>query len=321
MMSIVSYDATGVTEYDDIESARMASGTTWIRATDTTTEEQKTLRDGFGIHPLAIDDVVDTVRPKTEEYSEYTFLLFKTARLATGDTVFRDEIDTNPVGLFVGRDWLVTLSVTPVDAVERVWETLDTSHGTLDERGPDFTASRIVDGIVEEYFDVLDQLEAQIETIEESIVVTTDTDVLESINEVRRELLSFRRLLWPSREAVNVLARGDFAQIQPATEKYYRDIYDHLVQLVELTETYRDLAGGARDIYLNTLSQSTNEVMKTLTVVATIVLPLTLVAGIYGMNFETMPELSWPLGYPAVLLGMVAVSLILVAYFRQQRYI
>nr|WP_240145769.1 magnesium/cobalt transporter CorA [Halococcus salsus] len=316
----MSATAAGVTERDGIEDVRAADGTTWIRATDTTPDERQQLRETFDIDPLATEDVIDTVRPKTEEYPDYTFVLFKTARLAPGDTAFRDEVETTPVGLFVGSDWLVTLSVTPVEAVERVWGLVH--DGRLnDDTGADRIAYRVIDGMVEGYFDVLDELEDGIETIEEAVVTPTDTEVLESINEIRRELLSFRRLLWPSREAIGVLARGDAAGIRPDSEKYYRDVYDHLVQLVELTVTYRDLASGARDIYLNTLSQSTNEVMKTLTVVATVVLPLTLVTGLYGMNFETMPELAWPLAYPAVLLGMVVVVVILVAYFKRERYI
>lgn len=320
MITAMSATAAGVTERDGIEDVRAADGTTWIRATDTTPDERQQLRETFDIDPLATEDVIDTVRPKTEEYPDYTFVLFKTARLAPGDTAFRDEVETTPVGLFVGSDWLVTLSVTPVEAVERVWGLV--RDGRLnDDTGADRIAYRVIDGMVEGYFDVLDELEDGIETIEEAVVTPTDTEVLESINEIRRELLSFRRLLWPSREAIGVLARGDAAGIRPDSEKYYRDVYDHLVQLVELTVTYRDLASGARDIYLNTLSQSTNEVMKTLTVVATVVLPLTLVTGLYGMNFETMPELAWPLAYPAVLLGMVVVVVILVAYFKRERYI
>lgn len=178
-----------------------------------------------------------------------------------------------------------------------------------------------MDGIVDDYFEVLDRIEDQIEAVEEEVTTSTDVETLEVINNVRRELLSFRKLLWPTREAVGYLARGDPDQIREQTEKYFRDVYDHVVQLVDLTETYRDLASGARDIYLNTLSLSTNEVMKKLTVVATIVLPLTFVAGVYGMNFTTMPELGWKYGYSAVMLGMVAMTAILVAYFREAGYI
>jgi magnesium transporter len=157
------------------------------------------------------------------------------------------------------------------------------------------------------------------------VTVSTDSETIENINDVRRDLLSFRKEVWPAREAVGLLARGDPKQIQPQTEKYFRDIYDHLVQIADLTETYRDLVSGARDIYLNTVSQSTNEVMKMLTVVATIFIPLTFVAGIYGMNFANspynMPELGWTFGYPAAMLGMTLMGIIMLLHFRRQEYL
>ena len=154
---------------------------------------------------------------------------------------------------------------------------------------------------------------------------STDIDTLEALNAVRRDLLAFRKLAWPTREAVNAFARGRPDQVRAETEKYYRDVYDHLVQAVDLTETYRDLTTGARDIYLNTLSQSTNEVTKALTVVASVFIPLTFIAGVYGMNFAgspfAMPELEWTYGYPAVMLGMAAVGLVLVVAFRRRGWI
>jgi magnesium transporter len=179
--------------------------------------------------------------------------------------------------------------------------------------------------VVDDYFDLLDEIEDSIEAIEEGVLDGPDPAVLTGLNDVRRDLLSFRKVLWPMREAVGSLARGDPDFVQTTTEKYYRDVYDHLVQLVDLTETYRELARGARDIYQNTLSQSTNEVMKTLTVVATILLPLTFVVGVYGMNFDggpfNMPELGWPLGYPGVMVGMALVAVLLVATFRAEGWL
>ncbi|UPV99876.1 magnesium/cobalt transporter CorA [Halorussus gelatinilyticus] len=321
----VVYTETGTRTYDDLRAAREATGTTWVHASDATTDEMERVADAFGIHLLAVEDVRNEVRPKTEEFDDHTFVLLKTATLRRGETTFREEIAVRSVGFFVGDDWLVTMSPEPVGAVERVWDMVVREEGRILRNGPDFATYRVADGIVDAYFDVLDQIEDQIEQVEEDVTTATDIETLETINNVRRELLSFRKLLWPSREAIGYLARGDPEQIQESTEKYYRDVYDHLVQLVDLTETYRDLASGARDIYLNSLSLSTNEVMKKLTVVATIVLPLTFVVGVYGMNFAdspyNMPELGWTYGYPAVMLGMLAVTVILVAYFRKSGYV
>ena len=321
----VVYTEEGTTDYADLQTAREATGTTWVRAGDASADEMERVAEIFGIHALSIEDVRNGVRPKTEEFDDHTFVLLKTAVLRRGETTFREEIRKRSVGFFVGDDWLVTMSMEEVTAVERIWGMVVREEGRILRQGPDFAAYRVIDAIVDSYFDVLDEIEDQIEQVEEEVTTSTDIETLESINNVRRELLSFRKLLWPSREAVGYLARGDPDQIRETTEKFYRDVYDHLVQLVDLTETYRDLASGARDIYLNTLSLSTNEVMKKLTVVATIVLPLTFVVGVYGMNFSggpyNMPELGWTYGYPAIMLGMLGVTVILVAYFRESGYV
>jgi magnesium transporter len=323
--AIVYSEGAGVRAYDDIHEAKAAAGTTWVRVAGGDREEFDAVADAFGLHPLNVEDVVNDVRPKTEEFPDYTFFLIKGARLAGGERAFDEEVRERPIGVFIGSDWVVTLSVDPIAAVGRVWETVERGDERLLQRGPDFTAYRVADVIVDEYFDLLDRIESDIEEIEEEVLVSTDIETLERINDVRRDLLAFRKVAWPTREAIGVLARGDPVQIQDRTEKYYRDVYDHLVQVVDLTETYRDLTRGARDIYLNTLSQSTNEVMKRLTVVAVNFLPLSFIAGLMGMNFTNhpanMPELAWPFAYPAVLLGMTLVAAILLVYFREQGYI
>jgi len=321
------YDGERVETYgaDEVRAARDAPGTTWVRVSEGTEAELDRVADAFGIHPLSVEDVRGDVRPKAEEFPNHAFLLVRTAHLARGDTSFEEEIRSTHVGLFVGRDWLVTLSTASADPVARTWTAVAEGDGRLTRFGPDFLAYRVVDGIVDEYFGLLDELETQIEAVEEAVLEGPDDDVLEDLNAVRRELLSFRKVVWPTRDAVGVFARGDPPEVRDATEKYYRDVYDHLVQLVDLTETYRDLARGARDIYLNTVAQSTNEVTRVLTVVATVILPMTLVVGLFGMNFAgtpfSMPELEWPLAYPAVLAGMAGSALVLLLYFRQEGWL
>jgi magnesium transporter len=313
---------TGTVErYDDLAAAKAAEGTTWVHADNVTAEVRDRVQSVFDLHPLAVEDLTNNVRAKTESFADYTFLLVKAAQLSRGETTFEEEITDVPVGLFFGRDWVVSMSPGEVSSVSRVQRAVDTGDERLLQRGSDFTAYRVLDVIVDDYFELLDTIETKIESIEDEVVQSTGIDLLEEINSVRRELLSFRKLLWPAREAVGVLARGDTDFVVESTEKYYRDVYDHLVQLVDLTETYRDLVAGTRDIYLNTLSQSTNEVMKVLTVVATIFIPLTFIAGIYGMNFETMPELGWRWGYPAVWAVMIGVAAGMLVFFRRRDYL
>jgi len=311
-----------------LRAARDGTRTTWIRATEATETDLSTIGEALDLHDLTLEDVRQDVRPKTEEFDDYTFVVLKDAELRRGEQAFRDEIDAESLGIFVGENWLVTVATGPVPAVDAVWDAVAREDSRLLARGPDFAAYRVVDGLIDQYFDILDRIETQIESIEESVVDTTDIEVLEEINSVRRDLLAFRKIAWPSREALNALARGDPEYVTEPTEKYFRDVSDNLFQVVDLIETYRDLTTGTRDIYLNTLSQSTNEVMKALTVVATIFIPLTFVVGVYGMNFANtgdaplnMPELQWTYGYPAVMLGMALVVGILVLYFRQQDWI
>jgi magnesium transporter len=326
----VVYDESGVVLRDtesseDLAAARDERGTTWVRAWNASPAELESVADAFDIHHLELEDVRTDGRPKVEEYPNHSFVLASAATLRRGETTFEEELRIDTVGLFVGDGWLVTLSTTVVDPVRRLWEAIDRGEGRLRSRGADFAAYRILDGIVDGYYDVLDEIATDIEAVEDLVLESPDEATLEVITGIRRELLSIRRLLWPTRDAANVLARGDPDQIGEATEKYYRDVYDHLVELVELTETYRDLAAGAREVYLNALSASTNEVMKTLTVVATIVLPLTLVVGVFGMNFAggpyNMPELGWRFGYPATMLGMLGVAAVMIAYFRRSGWL
>ena len=325
MIAAAVFGTGGIEEYEDLDAAKAAHGTTWIRASDASDAEIDRVADAFGIHTLAVDDVTNNVRPKTEEYDGYTFTLVKTAELAGGDQIFEEEVRDHPVGVFVGDDWLVTIGPIGTPAVERVWQSVVRGDERLLQRGPDFTAYRVIDTIVDGYYDLLDDIEDQIERVEEDVTTTTDIDTLEAINALRRDLLAFRKIAWPTREAVGVLARGDPRQIGEDTEKYFRDVYDHLVGIVDLTETYRDLTRGTRDIYLNTVSQSTNEVMKVLTVIATVFLPLTFIVGVYGMNFAdspyNMPELTWRYGYPAVWVVMLLVTVGMLVFFRRRDYI
>jgi magnesium transporter len=325
VISAVVYADGQAMEYEDLTAARTAVGTTWVHVTDATPDEVEAVSSAFDLHSLTIEDIKNDVRANVQEFNAYTFVLVKSASLTPGETTFDKEVKTTPLGLFIGPDWVVTLSTGAVPSVQRVMDAVGRGDERLLHRGPDFTAYRVIDVIVDAYFDLLDEIETDIEQIEEEVTTSTDIETLERINDVRRDLLSFRKQVWPAREAIGVLARGDPRQIQPQTEKYFRDVYDHLVQIVDLTETYRDLVSGARDIYLNTVSQSTNEVMKMLTVVATIFIPLTFVVGVYGMNFAdspyNMPELGWAFGYPAVMIGMVLVVGVLLAHFRQRGYL
>lgn len=322
---ITVYSTDGVEQTAALAGGRADGETTWVHLSDPTGAELDRVEEAFGIHRLVTEDAVTNVRAKTEEFPSYTFTLIKDVRLARGETTFAEEVDVTPIGLFIGDRWLVSITTDTLAAIQDVQGALDRKNQTLLTAGPDYLASRIVDEVIEDYFSLLDRIEDQIEAVEDSVLEGPDTAVLEGVNNARRELLAVRKQLIPVREAIAYLARGDSTFVRPETEKYFRDTYDHLVQLVELVETYRELAHGARDIYLNVLSISTNEVMKRLTAVATIILPLTFITSLYGMNFAgspyNMPELTWTYGYPAVLVTMFVLGIAFTEYFRRVGWI
>lgn len=264
-----SVDRREAVDADSLRAARDATGTTWVRVSDPTDAEYDRLSAAFYLHALEIEDVRSNVDPKVEAFPGHTFLLVKTASLRGGETTFEEEIRDRPVGIFFGHDWIVTVATEETGVVGTVWDRIRREDPRLLRYDADFTAYRVVDAVIDEYLLVLDEIGRDIEAVEDRIIDDPDTETPEILNSLRRELLSIRRIVWPTRDAVSVLSKGDADHVRESTEKYYRDVYDHLVQHVELVETYRDLASGARDIYLNTLSQSTNEVMKRLTVVAT----------------------------------------------------
>ncbi|WP_224270821.1 magnesium/cobalt transporter CorA [Haloprofundus salinisoli] len=321
------YTADGVERYDDIDSALSATGETWVHADGLESSEIQALKDRFGIHQLAVEDVLrEQTRPKVAEYDTHSFVLLKTAQLSQRDDIqFHKEVRTQPVGFFIGQEWLVTMSTSDIDVVDLSATQWTRNGRRFADRGTDFLAYRIVDAIVEQYYGVLDEIEDDIEAVEERVLETPDPQMLGVLNDVRRDLLAFRKVTWPAREALSSLSRGDIPEVAERNEKYFRDVHDQLIQVVDLIETYRDLTSGSRDIYLNAVSQSTNEVMRTLTVVATIFIPLTFVVGVYGMNFAdtpyAMPELYWTYGYPATMLGMGLLAGIMLVHFRRHGWI
>jgi magnesium transporter len=221
----------------------------------------------------------------------------------------------------------VTLTVEDgrVPAVADAWQSVENHEGRRLKQGPDFAAYRVIAHAVDDYLDLLNGAGDTIEVIEDEVLATPSGGLIEDLNRVRRDLLSFRKVTRSMREAIGVLVRSDVPEIREETETHYRDVYDHLVEIVDFTHTYRDLTRGTRDIYLEIILQFTNEVMKRLTVAVTIFMPLTFVIGVYGMNCSdhatNLPELSWSYAYPAVVVGMALVTGVLLIHFRQEGWI
>ncbi len=277
----------------------------------------------FDLHPLALEDVVHThQRAKVEPYPFGHYVVVRMPRV--------DEergLDLEQVSIFFGPRFVVTFQEREGDCFEAVRERLRRARGRARRCGPDYLAYAILDAIVDSYFPHVEAYGDRLEELEDRILASPDQRVVGELHTVKRDLLMIRRAVWPLREAVNTLAREEHENISEDTRLYLRDVYDHTVQLVELTETQREMASGMLDVYLSSVSNRMNEIMKVLTIIATIFIPLSFVASLYGMNFEherspwNMPELDWRYGYPFALAIMALIAGGLLLFFRRKRWI
>lgn len=320
----MSYGADSLDERDVAtpESARAAVGkdaVTWIDVAGL--GDEATLRglgDAFEIHPLALSDVVHTgQRPKAESYGD---TLFCVARMATHEA--DGEFTWEQMSLFLGENFVLTFQETPGDCLESLRERIRRGQKALRSSGPDYLAAMILDGIVDGYFPILESYGERLEAIEERVIERPDPRVLGEIYRMKRDLMTFRRAAWPLRDVLNHLLRDGHARLSPALAPYLRDAADHVAQVVDVVESYRELVGSFVDVYLSSVSNRTNEVMRVLTVISTIFIPLTFLAGVYGMNFDrgvpgNMPELGWPFGYVGFWAVSVALGIVLLVVFRR----
>jgi magnesium transporter len=272
----------------------------------------------FGIHPLVLEDIMNPgQRPKIEEFGDYIFVVVKMIYYDEKD----DEIKAEQVSIILGTNFVITFQEREGDVFNPIRDRIRKGRGRVRKMKADYLTYALIDTIVDHYFIVLEKLGEKIEGMEEELVTEPTPETLQSIHTLKRELIFLRKSIWPLREVVNVLERGESSLIHKSTIIYLRDVYDHTIQVVDTVETFKDMVSGMLDIYLSSVSNKMNEVMKVLTIIATIFIPLTFLAGIYGMNFKNMPELELPWGYPGLLVVMIAVGLVMVAYFRRKKWL
>jgi magnesium transporter len=272
----------------------------------------------FDIHPLVLEDIMHTgQRPKAEDFEEYIFVVLKMLYYKGKD----DQIKAEQISLVLGSNFLISFQEQEGDVFSAVRDRIRNGKGRIRKTGSDYLAYALMDIIVDQYFVVLERFEEKIESIEEQLLSNPARQILDSIHAMKRDMIFFRKLVWPLREVVGGLARGESSLISQPTEIYLRDVYDHTIQVIDTIESLRDVLSGMLDIYLSTISNKMNEVMKVLTIMATIFIPLTFIAGVYGMNFKYMPELEWHWAYFAALSVMVGVAVLMVWYFKSKRWL
>jgi magnesium transporter len=271
----------------------------------------------FGLHPLVLEDILNTEqRPKTEEYDGTIYVILKMIGYSAEGDLMDEQIS-----LVLGKNYVISFQERQGDVFDPVRERIRAGKWRSRRLGADYLAYALVDAIVDGYFTVMETFGEKIETVDDALIEDPDPGVIRAIQGVRRDLLYLRKRIWPLREVVSSLERTDSPLFADQTKVYLRDVYDHTVQVIDALEIYRDMGAGMLDIYLSSTSNRMNEVMKVLTIIATIFIPLSFIASVFGMNFRQMPELEWEFGYHSSLLLMATVALGMLLYFRKKRWI
>jgi magnesium transporter len=323
-ITVLDYDSDHLQQMEaaDEETVRRQAGSpqvTWFQVAGVDdVEVLARLGEIFGLHPLLLEDVASLAqRPKLEEYDEHLFIVAHALAFDPRELRLAQE----QVCLVVGRGWLLSFQEQPGPLFEPVRERLRRGRGRIRRLGADYLAYALLDTVVDRYYVALEAMGEASEALEDRLLAEPDARTLEELHQLKRQVLAFRKAVWPLREAAAWLGREESGLVSAESHVFLRDLHDHVVQVADQAETLREVVSGLMDIYLSSVSQRMNEVMKVLTIIATIFIPLTFVAGVYGMNFQWMPELGWPWAYPAALGLMAALAGGMVVYFRRKGWL
>ena len=272
----------------------------------------------FELHPLMLEDILNTdQRPKQEDFDKHIFIVLK--MLSFDEET--QSVDSEQISVVLGENFVISFQERIGDVFDPIRERIRNAKGRIRKMGPDYLMYSLLDAIVDNYFGILEKLGDKIEAMEDVLVSDPTEKTLKQIHHLKREMIYLRRSVWPLRELISGIERSESPLIKESTDAYLRDVYDHTIQVIDTVEAFRDMVSGMLDTYLSSISNRMNSIMKVLTIIATIFIPLTFVAGIYGMNFVYMPELKWHWGYPAVLLVMVIIAGAMLIYFKRKKWL
>jgi magnesium transporter len=272
----------------------------------------------FEMHVLTMEDIVNTgQRPKVEDFEDYIYFVFK--MLKFDETT--SHITSEQVSLILGPHYLISFQETEGDVFNFVRERIRKGRVRIRKSGPDYLAYALIDAVVDHYFLILEKMGEKIEYFEERLHAQPTPEILQTIYDLKRELIYFRKQVWPIREVLNTWQKIESPLVQEANRVFISDVYDHTIQVIDTIESFRDIISGMMDLYLSTVSNKMNEVMKVLTIIATIFIPLTFVAGIYGMNFKFMPELEWKWSYLVLWVLLIVIFCGMIFYFRRKKWL
>lgn len=323
-ITVIDYDENSfqekqVSRIEDCFAFKTTPTVTWINIDGLhDVEVIEKIGKQYGLHPLILEDILHVgQRPKFEDLESYIFVVLMMLR-------YDDENQTavsEQVSLVLGPNFVISFQESIGDVFEQIRDRIRNAKGKIRKMGADYLMYALLDAIVDGYFSILEKIGDRIETMEEELINDPSQRTLHQIHNLKREMIFLRRSVWPLRESISGLERSESTLIKETTGLYLRDVYDHTIQVIDTVESFRDTISGMLDIYLSSISNRMNAVMKVLTIIATIFIPLTFVAGIYGMNFEHMPELKWRWGYAAVWLVMLAITAAMLVYFKRKKWL
>ena len=323
-ISVMDYDESQIQEKDaatvgECLPFKEKPTVTWINVSgihDVTVIEE--FGKAFNIHPLLLEDIVHSdQRPKLEDYDDYLFLVLRMLRYDEP----KEELHSEQVSLILGPNFVISFQEHEGDVFDPVRARIRNGKGKVRKMGCDYLAYALIDSIVDNYFLVLEKYGEKIEVLQEEVLSQPTPETLQVIQETKRDMIFLRKSVWPLREAINALQRGESSLVTDDVSVYLRDVYDHTIQVIDTIETFRDMLSATLDVYLSSVSNKMNEVMKVLTIIATIFIPLTFIAGIYGMNFKYMPELEWHWAYPVIWAVIIILGVLMLIGFRRKKWL
>jgi magnesium transporter len=321
ILELIQYDRTRHQRFDQLAVGELIGKinpelVNWINVdglSDNSILEQ--LQNHFNLHFLLVDDILNEQRPKAEEYDDYLFFTLKMLYRINGK-----EVEYEQVSFVLGNHYLISFQQKEGDLFDAFRERIRLDQGKVRKRKSDYLLYRLIDIIVDNYYNVLDKISNQIDEIEDLVHETPNAENFRQIQMLRSDLIYLRKSVYPLREALNLMIKGESGFVEEENVRYYSDVYDHVIQLLESIDTYKDIAAGLMDVHMNSLNTRLNEVMKVLTIMSTIFIPLTFVVGVYGMNFEVMPELGWKYGYAMVWVINLIIVVLMIRYFKFKKW-
>lgn len=322
ILELISYNESSFIMHNDIPLEELLEKCdhrqiSWINIDGLTNQEQiQKISKHFDLHYLLVEDLLNTDhQPKADEFEDHLFFTLKMLYRIEGQS-----IDYEHISFVLGKNYLLSFQEKEGDIFDNIRNRIKQDSGIIRKRGADYLLYRLIDAIVDSYYSVLESIGRRVEEIEDNISSNaTELDFIE-IQKLRKEFIYLRKVVYPLREALNKVIKNEEGFIEERNEKYFSDVYDHVIHLIDSLDTYKDLTSTLMDLYMNTINYRMNEVMKLLTVITTIFIPLSFIAGVYGMNFHNMPELQTQNGYYIVLVAMGAIFVAMIGYFKYKKW-